>query len=219
MDATRYINVTSYGTYTITCVNGGNYLEVSGDNTQGTKLLNGTAVDLTQSILNPAGGTYRWVKWLISKQANGYYTIMNLNSGKYIDVPNGTTTAGTTLDQYSGNSADGQYWSIIGAASGTFKIINKANGLAITDQARLPLGVRVSRHDLFDEPSFCLANVLDCLTRHWIGQKTDEIAGMTCRKRAMKATRKRPAPVIIAAFPDGTTTAHGKTTLSGSSSA
>src|ERR1700744_726708 len=129
--------ITSYGTYTITCVNGGNYLEVSGDNTQGTKLLNGTAVDLTQSILNPAGGTYRWVKWLISKQANGYYTIMNLNSGKYIDVPNGTTTAGTTLDQYSGNSADGQYWSIIGAASGTFKIINKANGLAITDHGAL----------------------------------------------------------------------------------
>ena len=56
-------------------------------------------------------------------------------------------------------------------------------GLAITYQARLALGVRMSSHDLFNKPSFCLANGFDCLTGHRIGQKTDEIAGMTCRKR------------------------------------
>lgn len=124
---------TAYGTYNITCANGGNFLEVSGDNMQGTKLLDGTGIDLTQSYINPAGGAYRWVKWIISKQSNGYFTIMNLNSGKYIDVPNSTTTAGTTLDQYRGNSEDRQYWSITTAGIGSYKIINKANGLAITD--------------------------------------------------------------------------------------
>lgn len=56
-------------------------------------------------------------------------------------------------------------------------------GLAVADQARLALGVRVSCRDLCDKPGFCLANVLDCLTRNRIGQKADEIAGMTCRKR------------------------------------
>jgi len=124
---------TTYSTYTITCANGGNFVEVSGDNMQGTKLLDGTGIDLTSVSINPAGGAYRWVKWLISKQSNGYFTIMNLNSGKYIDVPNSTTTSGTTLDQYRGNSADRQYWSITAAGSGTYKIVNKANGLAITD--------------------------------------------------------------------------------------
>ena len=123
----------TYSTYTITAANGGNFVEVSGDNMQGTKLHDGTAIDLTAGSINSTGGVNRWVEWLISKQSNGYFTIMNLNSGKYIDVPNSTATAGTTLDQYRGNSGDGQYWSITAAGTGTYKIINKANGLAITD--------------------------------------------------------------------------------------
>lgn len=124
---------TTYSTYTITSANGGNFVEVSGDNMQGTKLHDGTGIDLTEVSINSTGGVNRWVEWLISKQPNGYFTIMNLNSGKYIDVPNNTTAAGTTLDQYRGNNADRQYWSITAAGTGTYKIINKANGLAITD--------------------------------------------------------------------------------------
>jgi len=123
----------AYATYTITCANGGDFVEVSGDNMQGTKLLEGTGLDLTSVSINPAGGAYRWVKWLISKQPNGYFTIMNLNSGKYIDVPNSSTTSGTTLVQARGNSTDAQYWSITAAGNGNYKIVNKANGLALTD--------------------------------------------------------------------------------------
>jgi len=42
--------------------------------------------------------------------------------------------------------------------------------------------VWVSVHDHLDKPRFCLANVLNGLTGHRIGQKADKIAGMTCRK-------------------------------------
>jgi len=123
----------AYNTYTISCVNGGNFIEVSGTNTQGTKLQDGTALDQAQASVNTTGATDRWQKWIISKQASGYFTIMNLNSGKYLDVPQGSTVAGTTLDQYRASGDNRQLWSITTAGTGNYKIINIANGLAITN--------------------------------------------------------------------------------------
>jgi len=126
---------TTYASYTIVSANGGNYLEVSGVNTQGTKMQDGTALDLAQASVNSTGDTDRWQKWIISKQSNGYFTIMNVNSGKYADVPSSSTTAGTAIDQYKGLGEDRQYWSITTAGTNTYKIINKVSGLALTQSA------------------------------------------------------------------------------------
>ena len=126
---------TTYASYTIVSANGGNFLEVSGSNTQGTKLQDGTALDLAQASVNATGDTDRWQKWIISKQSNGYFTIMNVNSGKYVDVPGSSIAAGTVLDQYKGLSEDRQYWSITTAGNNSYKIINKVSGLALTQQA------------------------------------------------------------------------------------
>lgn len=123
---------TTYTTYTLSCANGGNFLEVSGAIDQGTKLQDGTSLDQASTSTSPQGAVNRWQEWLISKQSNGYFTIMNLYSGKYLDVPAGVTTTGTTLDQLRANNGDSQYWSINQAGTGTYKIVNKANGLAIT---------------------------------------------------------------------------------------
>jgi len=123
--------VSNYGTFTIQCVTGSKYIEVSGVTNQGTKLLDGTTLQqYAASISN--GKTDRWQEWQFSKQSNGYYTIMNLNSGKYIDVPGSTTQSGATLDQYRGNLTDAQYWTVT-AVGTNYKITNKANGLAITN--------------------------------------------------------------------------------------
>lgn len=123
--------VNNYGTFTIQCVTGGKYIEVAGVTNQGTKLLDQTPLQqYAASISN--GKTDRWQEWQFSKQSNGYYTIMNLNSGKYIDVPGSTTTSGATLNQYRGNLTDAQYWTVT-AVGTNYKITNKANGLAITN--------------------------------------------------------------------------------------
>src|ERR1700744_1875299 len=123
--------VSTYGTFTMENVASSKYCEVSGVTNQGTKLLDGTGLQqYAASISN--GKTDRWQEWQFAKQSNGYYTIMNLNSGKYIDVPGSTTTSGATLDQYRGNLTDAQYWTVTAVGS-NYKITNKANGLAITN--------------------------------------------------------------------------------------
>lgn len=126
---------TTYGTYTISCVTGGNFLEVSGDNTQGTKLKNGTTLDQAKASINTLNLTDRWQEWIISKQPNGYFLIMNLNSGKIIDVPSDVEVAGpgTVLDQYSFVGTNAQYWNIISVGNGAYEIVNIGSGLAITN--------------------------------------------------------------------------------------
>ncbi len=126
--------ISNYGTFTIQCVTGSKFIEVAGTTNQGTKLFDGTKLEQWQASINGLGQTDRWQKWQISKAANGYYTIMNLNSGKYIDVPGSTTVSGTVLQQYRGNLTDAQYWAFTAVGS-NYKITNKANGLAITNHA------------------------------------------------------------------------------------
>ena len=55
--------------------------------------------------------------------------------------------------------------------------------LAVADQTRLALGVRVAPDHLLDKASLRLAYVLDRLTGHRVRQKADEVAGMACRER------------------------------------
>src|SRR5215472_2643796 len=57
------------------------------------------------------------------------------------------------------------------------------NSPAIADQTRLALGVWMSLDDLIDEPGLGLANIFDRLARHWVRQKTDEIARMAGLER------------------------------------
>jgi len=126
-------SISSYGTFSIQNASSGDYAEVSGVTDLGTKLLNGTA--LQQNALSVSNSkTNRWQEWQFNLQSNGYYTIMNLNSGKYMDVPDSTTTSGTTLDQYSATGTSAQYWAVT-AVGLYYKITNKGNGLALTNHA------------------------------------------------------------------------------------
>ena len=55
--------------------------------------------------------------------------------------------------------------------------------LAIADHARLAVGLRMQRGDLFEEHGFGAGDVFDGLTRHRVGQEADEIAGMSGLER------------------------------------
>ena len=64
--------------------------------------------------------------------SNGYYTIQNVKSGKYLGVD--STASGSDLKQYAIYDSDRHYFKLERNASGTYRIIPKANegsGLAI----------------------------------------------------------------------------------------
>jgi hypothetical protein len=56
-------------------------------------------------------------------------------------------------------------------------------GLAVADQARFALGVRMARGHLLDKTGLRFAHILDRLTGHRVRQKADEIARMACGER------------------------------------
>ncbi|WP_183575057.1 RICIN domain-containing protein [Mucilaginibacter sp. X5P1] len=120
----------NYGTYTISTAEGNDFIEVSGENMLGDKLKDGTLLKTAKPSINDLKSTDRWQKWLISKQANGYFTIMNLNSGKYI-----TASAGKSITQARANQTDAQYWQIIKTQGNYYKVINKGNGLVISNNS------------------------------------------------------------------------------------
>jgi hypothetical protein len=121
----------AYGTYAIAATDK-RLIEVSGEVMQGDKLKDGAKLVTSQLKMNKPGQIERWQKWLISKQANGYATIMNLNSGKYIGVSSNKNFAGDTLCQYRLSDNNAQYWKIVAIGKDSYKITNRLNRLAIT---------------------------------------------------------------------------------------
>ena len=117
----------TYQTYTLASANGGKFVEVSGAVNQGAKLNDGALIDQSGASINSSNVTDRWHEWIIGKQPNGYFTIMNLNGGKYLEVPGSSTTSGTTLDQGRENNSDNQFWSITAVGANVYKIINKVS--------------------------------------------------------------------------------------------
>ena len=63
------------------------------------------------------------------KYVDGYYTIKNLNSGKFLDVANGSTKYKTKVWQYHENNSDAQKWIIQKTDDGYYNIISKLSGL------------------------------------------------------------------------------------------
>ena len=70
-------------------------------------------------------------KWRVTKADDVYYKIINLNSGKALDVPQATTEAGRQLQQYTDNGTDAQRWKLINVAANTYRLVNKGNGMHV----------------------------------------------------------------------------------------
>jgi hypothetical protein len=60
-----------------------------------------------------------------------YYTMVSVNSGKCLDVPNASTSVGVQLQQFGCNNGDNQKWSLADQGDGRVSIANKHSGLCI----------------------------------------------------------------------------------------
>ncbi|MBW8684599.1 RICIN domain-containing protein [Chitinophaga rhizophila] len=131
--------VADYGIYTFRCVAGGKYMEVSGNPLYNEKY--DDARKITQYAASVSNGSIDgWQQWHVIYHSTAgnikYYHIRNVFSGKLLDVPSGMATPGLQLQQYAALpfSGDQQLWKIEATTtSGTYRIINKGNGLALTN--------------------------------------------------------------------------------------
>ena len=122
--------IKSYAVYTI--ANADQLAGIAGEVMMGDKLKEGALLNASKYLVSKTGSVEKWNKWLIAKQANGYYTIMNLYSGKFVGLPATENMEGVKLAQYRIANTDAQYWNIIRTAVGDYKIANKSNDLSIT---------------------------------------------------------------------------------------
>ncbi len=63
---------------------------------------------------------------------DGYYTIINKNSGKVLDIQSAQVNAGTYVWQYQKNNTNAQKWILKDLGNGYYNIISKLNGLYLT---------------------------------------------------------------------------------------
>jgi len=62
---------------------------------------------------------------------NGTYRILNRNSNKALEVYNGSTTSGATLDQWTYNGGTNQRWTFADQGNGQYQILGVASGKAV----------------------------------------------------------------------------------------
>lgn len=93
-------------------------------------------LDVSGQSMDNGANIHTWVShngesqmWAIVKQTNGYYTIRNLKTGKYLDAVGSGTSAGTNVDQWAGGTYDNQMWTVTENSDGTYTFMNKCNGL------------------------------------------------------------------------------------------
>jgi hypothetical protein len=70
--------------------------------------------------------------WQISDaDGDGYYTVVALHSGKYLDVLGGSAVNDTNVQQYEANYSDAQLWQIVPNDDGTYCLYSKCGGFAL----------------------------------------------------------------------------------------
>ncbi|OFK23328.1 RICIN domain-containing protein [Olsenella sp. HMSC062G07] len=104
-------------------------------------------------------------RWKITAGSDGYYTIMNVGTGKYLDVRWAAATSGAHVQQYSGNASYAQQWRIVpdAARAGYFMFLSRLDeslaldvpGASSASGARIQLYARNGS----SAQSFCLSRL------------------------------------------------------------
>lgn len=129
----------SYACFTITNLFSNEVLEVRGDSTL-LKAQSNPANVQQYANFNFGVGISANQKWYLIQQNTGAITastpfkIMNVESGLYLEAPNGTS--GTQLFQDHTNGFPSQIWYLHQVAGQTYYYIQNNNGLVLTDHAR-----------------------------------------------------------------------------------
>lgn len=106
------------GTYRLTNVNSGHFLEVGGADTS-----DGATVIQWEDTGHPCQ------EWVAEHQANGEYTLENAHSGQLLEVEAAGTNAGDDVQQWPANGHPTQRWRIVGNGDGTYRLENVNSGL------------------------------------------------------------------------------------------
>ncbi|HSC86474.1 MAG TPA: RICIN domain-containing protein, partial [Polyangiaceae bacterium] len=70
-------------------------------------------------------------QWKVVKDAAGYSELVNVGSGKCMDLTGGSTALGTNIQQWSCSGADYQKWNVSDQGSAQFAVLSKYSGLAL----------------------------------------------------------------------------------------
>jgi hypothetical protein len=111
------------GTYVITTAQNQNY-----------------ALDVEAASMDNSANVQLWETWGTSKHhmwqisdadGDGYYTVVALHSGKYLDVAGGAAVSDTNVHQYEATYSDAQLWRIVPNDDGTYNLYSKCGGFAL----------------------------------------------------------------------------------------
>lgn len=70
-------------------------------------------------------------RWAITWEADGYYSVKSVASGKPLDVANANPAARANIQQYANNNTHAQRWAITRNTNGSYTFTSKINGLAL----------------------------------------------------------------------------------------
>ncbi len=110
------------GSYRIVNETSGKPFGVSGGSTADGAAIVGSAED----------GTLDQV-WMLQSAGNGYYNLIDANSGKALDDTNGSTQNGNPMQQWtiSGTGNSNQQWQIVSLGNGYYNVVNRTSGLVL----------------------------------------------------------------------------------------
>ncbi|MEO6149730.1 MAG: RICIN domain-containing protein [Mucilaginibacter sp.] len=115
------ITVGQFATFTITNKEAGQVLEIGN-----YALYNDGKANLGANLGSGIGHNNQ--KWKVRNVGGGYYTVMNLGSGKLLEGRGDKQQ----VVQNQATGKDDQLWTVATLSNGTYKITNKINGLALS---------------------------------------------------------------------------------------
>jgi glucosylceramidase len=72
-------------------------------------------------------------QWRLVDAGSGYFNLINVNSGLALQVPHGSNTNGTQMQQgtITGTGTSDQQWQVVSLGNGWYNILNRTNGKAL----------------------------------------------------------------------------------------
>ena len=103
----------------VTIPNGNYYINVRSKVTSSVDIPGGSAADSTAIQLYSGNGS-KAQQFTFTRQSDGIYEIVNVNSGKALDVRNGVAENNAIVQQYSRNNSQAQRWFIRDSGAGYY---------------------------------------------------------------------------------------------------
>lgn len=103
----------------VTIPNGNYYINVRSKVTSSVDIPGGSAADSTAIQLYSGNGS-KAQQFTFTRQSDGSYEIVNVNSGKALDVRNGVAENNAIVQQYSRNNSQAQRWFIRDSGAGYY---------------------------------------------------------------------------------------------------